>query len=277
VSEEAARTVQDWQAARLHAQKMGALGELASGITHDFRNILQTVISTLELMEIRAGDAEEVRRLAASAMRASERGIGLTQRLLRFARFEAVHVRATCLLASLESAAETLERTVEARIKVGVETPDADLWLAVIDPTELELALINLGINARDAMSRGGRICIGARNVTIPVVDRRAELAREQDEGDRRGGILPLPGGDYVAVTVGDTGCGMDHATLVRAVEPFFTTKAVGQGTGLGLAAVQRLAVEVQGALRLKSEPGRGTTVELWLPRASEVVSETAC
>jgi len=253
-----------------HARKMAALGELASGMTHDFRNILQTVISTLEIMETRAADPAEVRRLAASALRASERGIGLTRRILAFSRRGAADARPVCLASSLESAAETLARTVGARMNVGVEPPPCDLWPAIIDPTEFELALINLGINARDAMPDGGRIRLGARNVTLPKVDRRAPRpsAEPHRTADRRGPLLPLPGGDYVAITVADTGTGMDAATLARAMEPFFTTKPVGQGTGLGLGMANALATQGGGALRLVSELGRGTTVELWLPRA---------
>ena len=261
--------VTEQQADPLHCRKMAALGELASGITHDFRNILQTLMSTLEILESRSDDPAEVRRLAASALRASERGIGLTRRLLRFSRAETPGARPVCLLSSLESITETLVRTVEARMNVRIRPPDTDLWPVVIDPDEFELALLNVALNARDAMPNGGRIEIAARNVTIPLVDRRAPGAPgRRDSGDRRGPRLPLPGGDYVAVSVADTGVGMDAATLARAVEPFFTTKPVGKGTGLGLASVQDLARLTQGALRLISEVGRGTIVELWLPRA---------
>ena len=260
---------QDAEGSGLHLQKMAALGELASGITHDFRNILQTVISTLDLIESRSNNPSEVQRLAASALKASERGIGLTNRLLTFARYEAVDVRPTCLLASLESATETLARTVEARINIRVEPPSSDLWQVVIDPTELELALINLGINARDAMPKGGHIRFEARNVTIPFTDRRASRPPIRPaQSNRRGPQLPLPAGDYVAVTVGDTGSGMDETTLSHATKPFFTTKPTGKGTGLGLSTVHSLATQAQGALRLISELGRGTTIELWLPRA---------
>lgn len=252
-----------------HSQKMATLGELASGITHDFRNILQTVISTLDILESRSDNPVEVRRLVASALRASERGIGLTKRLLRFSRCEGATAKPVCLLSSLENATETLSRTIEARMNVRVEPPPSDLWQVVVDPIEFELALINLGLNARDAMPDGGRIRVGACNVTIPSVERRAlRQPAGHAQADRRGSRLALPGGDYVAITVCDTGTGMDGVTLARAVEPFFSTKPIGKGTGLGLAIVHSLVTQAQGALRLTSEVGAGTTVELWFPRA---------
>src|SRR4051794_1411572 len=267
----------DW----LHAQKMAALGELASGITHDFRNVLQTVIGTLDNIDSRANDPAEVRRLTASALRAAERGISLTRRLLTFVHYKAVEARPICLLASLESATETLTRTIAARMNIRIEPPASDLWPVVIDPSEFELALINLGINARDAMSGGGRIRVGARNVTIPLIERRTLLWLDHHQpADRRGPRLALPGGDYVAVTVRDTGTGMDEATLARAIEPFFTTKPLGRGTGLGLATVHDLVTQAGGALRLISQLGQGTTAELWFPRAPAVIAQdqsTAC
>jgi len=256
-----------------HSQRLAALGELASGITHDFRNILQTVISTLDLLETRAADPTEVRRLTASALRASERGISLTRRLLTFSHYTTTDVRPACLIASLESATETLARAVGSRVKVQVDPLPADLWQAALDPSEFELALINLGINARDAMSGGGQIRLAARNVSIPLVERRA-VVETHDPADRRGPRLSLPGGDYVAVTVIDTGTGMDAATLRRATEPFFTTKPVGKGTGLGLSIARNFATQAGGALRLISQPGRGTTVEFWLPRAAAMSRE---
>jgi signal transduction histidine kinase len=258
-----------------HYNRMAALGELACGITHDFRNILQTVIATLDLLETRANDPAEARRLAASALRASERGISLTKRLLTFSHYTATEFRAACLISSLESATETLARTVGTRVNVQVDPPASDLWQAVLDPSEFELVLINLGINARDAMPDGGRIRLAARNVTIPLTDRRvARPAARPTSADQRGSRLSLPGGDYVAVTVGDTGTGMDAVTLTRATEPFFTTKPVGKGTGLGLSIAHALATRAGGALRLTSQLGRGTTVELWLPRATPLTPD---
>jgi signal transduction histidine kinase len=261
---------------RSHSEKMATLGELSSGITHDFRNILQTVISSLEIIGSRSNDPAEVRRLTASALRVSERGINLTKRLLAFSRREAAHARSACLLSSLESATDTLACTIGARMNVRIELPPDDLWQAVIDPIEFELAIIHLGINARDAMPEGGRIRLSARNVTIPPDERRErQRSARADRTDRRGPRLPLSGGDYIAVSVADTGIGMDEATLARAVQPFFTTKPVGKGTGLGLAMAHTLATEGGGTLRLMSELGRGTTVEMWLPRAPAATSQS--
>lgn len=259
---------QDSSSDLTHFRRMAAVGELASGITHDFRNILQTVISILDILEIRSNEPAEVRRLTASALRASERGMSLTKRLLTFSHYTATDFRPTCLISSLESATETLARTVGARVNVQVDPPPSDLWHAVLDPSEFELALINLGINARDAMPDGGGIRLGARNVTIPLTDRRVAQVERHDTAEQRGPRLALIGGDYVAVTVRDTGTGMDAVTLTRAAEPFFTTKPVGKGTGLGLSIAHKLATQAGGALRLISQLGRGTTVELWLPRA---------
>jgi signal transduction histidine kinase len=254
---------------KLHLQKMVAVGELAVGMAHDFRNVLQTVISTLELLESRADDTEEVRRLTASALRASERGIALTGRILNFSRREAAAARSVCLLPCLESVREMLSRTLEARMNVRIELRGDDLWPVVVDPIEFELALVNLGLNARDAMPGGGRICFGARNVTIPIHERRDPKGAARILDDRRGPRIALPGGDYVTVNVDDTGAGMDEATLARAAEPFFTTKPVGKGTGLGLAMVHHLVTRAQGALRMMSKVDCGTSVQLWLPRGS--------
>jgi signal transduction histidine kinase len=256
--------------AMAHARKMAALGELASGITHDFRNILQTVISTLELIETRRENPAEVRRLAESALRAADRGIGLTRRLLTFSRRGEADVKPVDVAPAIESVVDTLSRTLEASMKVSMEPSANAVWASAVDLTELELVLINLGINARDSMPGGGHIRLSARNINIPHVSRRRAESRSAvtiGQIERRGTPLPLPAGDYIAIWVVDTGTGMDKATLARATEPFFTTKADGKGTGLGLAMASGFAVQRGGALRLMSELGIGTKVELWLPR----------
>ncbi len=257
----------------IQARKMDALGHLASGITHDFRNVLQTIISGLDLIEARAHDPEHVRRLAASLMRVAEHGVGLTQRLLAFARRQELTLAVVDLVQVMGSVAEVLARTLGTKIHVAVEPPSADLWRAFTDAGQLELALLNLGINARDAMAHGGTLRLRARNATIPQFDRRRPAPPSMQSSprvERRGPPLVLGYGDYVLVTVSDTGSGMDAETLARAAEPFFTTKPADQGTGLGLSMVHGFATQHGGALRLSSRPGHGTSVEIWLPRVTE-------
>ncbi len=157
-----------------HAHKVAALGELATGISHDFRNILQTVLSLLDMIDVRSNDPAEVRRLTNAALGASERGIAVINRILKFSHRTTSEAKPACLLSSLESATAMLVGTVGARMNVRIEPPSPDLWWSVIDPAEFELALINLGINARDAMPEGGQIRLSARNVTIPSAERRA-------------------------------------------------------------------------------------------------------
>jgi signal transduction histidine kinase len=256
--------------AMAHARRMAALGELASGITHDFQNVLQTVISTLELLETRHENPAEVKRLTESALRAADRGIGLTRRLLTFSRRGEADVKPVDLAPAIESVVDTLSRTLEARMKVSMEPSSREVWATAVDLAELELVLINLGINARDSMPGGGHIRLSARNINIPHVSRRRAETRAGvmiGQTERRGPPLPLAAGDYIAISVVDTGTGMDKTTLARATEPFFTTKAEGKGTGLGLAMASGFAAQRGGALRLISEQGVGTKVELWLPR----------
>jgi len=253
----------------IQMQKMNAVGQLASGITHDFRNVLQAIMSGIDLIEVRAHDPDQVRRLAASLMRVTEHGVELTQRLLAFARRQEVKPEAIDLAALLKSAAELLLRTLGSKVHVEVETPPASLWQPLIDPGQLELALLNLGINARDAMSGQGTLRLCARNVGLPEFERRhaaSASAGKLQGAERRGPPLVLDCGDYVLLTVSDTGSGMDGETLERATEPFFTTKPPGKGSGLGLPMVYGFVMQHRGALRLRSQPGKGTSVELWLP-----------
>jgi signal transduction histidine kinase len=261
----------------IQMQKMNAVGQLASGITHDFGNVLQAIMSGIDLIEVRAHDPDQVRRLAASLMRVTERGVELTQRLLAFARRQDVKPEAVNLPALLESVAELLLRTLGSKVHVEVETPPSGLWQPFIDPGQLELALLNLGINARDAMSGQGTLRLCARNVGLPEFERRhaanASADKLQGKGrqgeERRGPPLVLDCGDYVLLTVSDTGSGMDGETLERATEPFFTTKPAGKGSGLGLPMVYGFVTQHGGALRLRSQLGKGTSVELWLPCAA--------
>ncbi len=254
----------------IQMQKMDAIGQLASGITHDFRNVLQSIMSGIDLIEARADDPKQVRRLAASLMRVAEHGAGLTQRLLAFARRQELKREAVSLPALLERVSELLVRTLGTKVRVQVDASAVDLWRPFIDPGQLELALLNLGINARDAMSARGTLRLCARNVGFPEFDRRHVADSSADGGfqgnERRGPPLALDSGDYVLLTVSDTGSGMDEQTLGRAAEPFFTTKPAGKGSGLGLAMVYGFVTQHGGALRLRSQLGKGTSVELWMP-----------
>jgi signal transduction histidine kinase len=250
-------------------QKMDAVGQLASGITHDFRNVLQAIMSGIDLIEARADEPEQVRRLAASLMRVAEHGAGLTQRLLSFARRQDLKREVVNLPVLLDGVVELLVRTLGTKVRVEVDVPPVGLRQPFVDPGQLELALLNLGINARDAMSGQGTLCLCARNAGLPASDRR-NVARTSADGfrseERRGPPLALDCGDYVLLTVSDTGSGMDEETLGRAAEPFFTTKPAGQGSGLGLAMVYGFVTQHGGALRLRSQLGKGTSVELWMP-----------
>jgi signal transduction histidine kinase/CheY-like chemotaxis protein len=231
-------------------QKMEALGQLTGGIAHDFNNLLSAVLGNLKLLRKRLADDAAALRLIDGAIEGAERGAALTQRLLAFARQQDLHPAAVDAAQLICGMIEMLRRSIGPLIEI--ETAFAEnLWTAHVDANQLELALLNLVVNARDAMPDGGRLTLGARNETIAA---RAEGT--------------LAAGDYVCLTVADTGAGMDDATLARATEPFFTTKGAGKGTGLGLSMVHGLAAQSGGALRLSSRSGAGTMAELWLPRS---------
>ena len=241
------------------AQKMEAVGQLTGGIAHDFNNLLAAVLGNLKLLRKRLTDDAGARRLIDGAIEGAERGASLTQRLLAFARQEDLHP-APVDVAELNSKGmlEMLRRSIGPLIQIETEFA-ADLWPAHVDANQLELALLNLAVNARDAMPEGGRLTLSAHNATVVVAADDA-----------------LDAGDYVCLAVADTGAGMDEATLARATEPFFTTKGAGKGTGLGLSMVHGLAAQSGGALRLSSRPGAGTTAELWLPRAPALPARAA-
>ncbi|WP_372623996.1 ATP-binding protein, partial [Falsiroseomonas sp.] len=234
--------------ALLHeAQKMDTLGQLTGGVAHDFNNLLMAVLGNLAIARRRAEkSAPELLRQLDNATQAAERGAALTQRLLAFARrqdLKPVPVDLHGLLLGLEA---LLRRSAGPLVTLELDAP-AGLPAALVDPHALELALVNLAVNARDAMPEGGRL--------------RVRLALEEGRLEGR-----LAAGRWLTVAVADTGAGMDEATLMRAVDPFFTTKAPGQGTGLGLSMVHGLAAQSGGALVLESAPGEGTTATLWLP-----------
>ncbi|MHB1059688.1 MAG: PAS domain S-box protein [Rhodanobacter sp.] len=233
------------------SRKMEAIGQLTGGVAHDFNNLLMAVLGNLETLGAML-PADDVRARAAldNAIAGAERGAALTQRMLAFARRQHLDPKPVDVLALMQGMAALLNRSIGQQYSIEMAFP-LNLELAMVDANQLELALMNLIVNARDAMPNGGRI------------DVRAQM--EQVAGDSK---INLPGGSYVCLSVSDTGIGMDDKTLARAAEPFFTTKGVGQGTGLGLSMVHGLAEQSEGRLVLKSRLGRGSVAELWLPVA---------
>jgi len=242
---------------RLHqAQKMEAMGQLTGGIAHDFNNLLTSVIGHIELAQGRVGGDQRLAALLDSAELAAQRGATLTQRLLAFARRQHLEPRSVDVPVVVEGVEKLLRQTIGPAIRLVIEAENG-LWPARIDPHQLELAILNLALNARDAMPGGGTLSIKS-------------AAGHAERGD----LPELTTGDYVVVSVSDSGTGMDPETLARAFEPFFTTKDVGRGSGLGLPMVQGFAAQSGGAVQIDSAPGKGTTAELWLPRAETAAAE---
>ncbi|MCW5774693.1 MAG: response regulator, partial [Rhodospirillaceae bacterium] len=235
------------------AQKMEAIGQLTGGIAHDFNNLLTVILGNAEMLAESLGSNARLRGLAAMTVKAAERGAELTNRLLAFSRRQALDPKATDIDRLIAAMDGLLRRALGEQIEIEL-VRGGGLWKALVDPGQLESALLNLCINARDAMPSGGRLTIETANVHLD-----AAYAATQAE---------LEPGQYVMVAVSDTGTGMDGATLERAVEPFFTTKDVGKGSGLGLSMVYGFVKQSKGHLRLYSESGHGTTVKLYLPRA---------
>ncbi len=243
------------EASLRHAQKMEAVGCLAGGIAHDFNNLLTVIMGGLELVQRRVAERryDGVEQLASAAMTSARRGADLIRRLLDFARRQPlapVEVDTNALLLDME---DLLRRTLGPMVALELVIASA-VWPALCDPNQLENALLNLAINARDAMPDGGRLIVELSNVRL-------------DEAVARGLGGDLSAGDYVAIAVVDTGTGMDPDVMSRVTEPFFTTKPNGQGTGLGLSMIYGFVKELGGDLRIRSEPGRGATFTLYLPR----------
>ncbi|MEK0084400.1 ATP-binding protein [Benzoatithermus flavus] len=232
------------------AQKVDAVGQLTGGVAHDFNNLLMAVLTNLDLLRNRLAGDPKALRLIGGAIQAAERGATLTQRLLAFARRQDLQPRAVDLPELVQGLADLLQRSVGPLVCIRIEAPQ-DLPAARVDPHQLELALLNLAVNARDAMPTGGTLTIA--------------LARDTVGFAHPAGLAP---GDYVRIDVIDVGVGMDATTLRRAVEPFFSTKGPGRGTGLGLSMVHGLAAQSGGTLQLTSRLGEGTTATLWLPVA---------
>ena len=242
------------QDALRQAQKMEAVGQLTGGIAHDFNNLLQGITGSLDLLKLRLqlGKLDNIDKLISGAMNSAQRAAGLTHRLLAFSRRQPLDpkiVKANQMVASMD---DLLRRTLGEKVQLELVL-GGGLWPTLCDPNQLEAAILNLCINARDAMPHGGKLTIETINAHLD----HAYVVQVQD-------VQP---GQYVCISVTDSGEGMSADVLAKAVDPFFTTKPIGQGTGLGLSMVYGFAKQSQGHLRLYSEPGHGTTVKLYLPR----------
>jgi PAS domain S-box-containing protein len=230
------------------AQKLDTIGQLTGGVAHDFNNLLMAILANLDLLRKQLADDPKLTRLIDTAHQGAQRGAALTQRLLAFARRQELQIRAVDLPRLVMGMMDLLTRSVGPRIDIKVAAPPS-LPMAMADANQVELAVLNLIVNARDAMPDGGLVTI-----------RIDALSSAGQDG--------LATGAYVRLSVLDEGCGMDPETLKRAIDPFFSTKEPGKGTGLGLSMVHGLAVQLNGALRLNSDVGKGTCAELWLPVA---------
>jgi signal transduction histidine kinase/ActR/RegA family two-component response regulator len=247
------------------AQKMDTIGRLTGGVAHDFNNLLMAVLGSLTLLEKRLPDDPQSRRLLQNALQGADRGKALTQRLLAFSRRQELKPEAVDVARLMTGMEELLKRAVGHGITCHVDLP-TDLPPILADANQVELALLNVALNARDAMPGGGNIKISA---VAQSVGGRSGIKAWLNSAKGNAATGPnLPVGEYVLITIADNGEGMDEATLAKAAEPFFTTKGPGKGTGLGLSMVQGLAAQSGGLLRIQSQPGAGTAVELWLPKA---------
>jgi signal transduction histidine kinase len=245
------------EAALVQARKMEAMGQLTGGIAHDFNNLLQVVSGSLDLIAQRAASDERIQHLSSAALGAVERGRRLTSQLLSFARIQRIELRPVAMAELMAELRELLTRTIDPSIALEIDVDHAPAAV-IADPVQLELALLNLALNARDAMPEGGKLTIGFEE---------AWLEGRQDVED----------GTYVGIVVRDNGAGMAPDVITRAFEPFFTTKAVGKGSGLGLSMVFGMARQSGGTVDIRSEPGQGTTVTIWLrpaPAGEQSVAE---
>lgn len=244
------------QEALRQSQKLESMGQLTGGVAHDFNNLLTPIIGSLDMLMRKGVGSERERRLINGALQSAERAKTLVQRLLAFARRQPLQPTAVDIGRLVEGMAgligSTLGPTIDLEVRIAADVP-----AATADPNQLEMALLNLAVNARDAMPHGGTLTIAAR--------------RESVRGPHKANLRL---GHYVRLCVGDTGVGMDQATRDRAIEPFFSTKGIGKGTGLGLSMVHGLASQLGGGMLIESASGEGTTIELWLPISVQPAGE---
>jgi PAS domain S-box-containing protein len=232
----------------IQSQKMESLGQLTGGIAHDFNNLLTAILGSLEIARKRVPNDPRILRLLDNAIQGAQRGASLTQRMLAFARRQDLNLAVLDLPALVRGMMDLIQSSIGPSYTIETRFP-LKLEKVLADENQVELALLNLAVNARDAMPKGGGIVISADEIEVGA-DEAPELAA----------------GRYIRLAVSDAGEGMDEATLTRAVEPFFTTKGPGRGTGLGLSVVHGVAAQSGGRLVLKSKVGQGTTAELWMP-----------
>ena len=243
-----------------HAQRMDSLGQLTGGVAHDFNNLLTVILGNAEVLAGQHANDPQQRVIADMIISAASRGADMTQRLLAFARKQALEPKPIDVNPLVRKFAPLLERALGEHIEIEM-VHAAGLWLALVDPGQLEVALLNLAVNARDAMPKGGRLTIETSNAWLD----EAYASQHMD----------VKAGRYVMLAVSDTGHGIPPDVLARVFEPFFTTKEVGKGTGLGLAMVYGFAKQSQGHVSIYSEVDRGTTVRIYLPRMARLEHET--
>ena len=235
------------------SQKMEAIGQLTGGIAHDFNNMLTGIIGSIEIVRRRlaSGKHEDIEKFMAAAITSANRAAGLTHRLLAFARRQPLDPQPLDVNRLVENIEDMLRRTLGEQVQLRIAL-GAEVWPALTDANQLENALLNLAINGRDAMPKGGLLTIETSNISVAADDGRSDA---------------LEPGDYTLVSVADTGIGMSPETVAKAFDPFFTTKPIGQGTGLGLSMIYGFAKQSRGQVRIKSALGEGTTISLYLPR----------
>jgi len=249
-----------------HAQRLESVGQLTGGVAHDFNNLLTVISGNLQVLQDLPGHAGDpmLQQAVGSAMRATRRGAELTAKLLAFSRRQVLQPGRVDVQALLGSLTDMLRRTLDQRVAIGLE---AQALHCLADPMQLESALLNIAINARDAMPQGGRLDFACRHVAAMPAQ---AAAREEEDGEA------APELGYVAIAITDNGSGMSEEVLERAFEPFFTTKEAGRGTGLGLSTVYGFARQSRGGVAIASAPGAGTTVTLYLPRTVAAAKSSA-